>query len=698
MASHFQHKIITPVLLLLALTMSLRAADALAADNTSTQPPTAHEAGIAVQEFPALYFQKFAPRTAREMLNQVPGFVVRELDDARGLGQATSNVLINGTRTSGKEDSALTALGRIPARAVVKILIRDGARSGIPGLSGDVADVIIDDTTTRGTWLWRTHHRDRLDSVWFRFDASLSGKHNALSWTANIRNQPDRFGHWGLEQVFDGNGELLEQRDEFASYNKERPGGSIQMNWSPSTGEIANLALSYKQVREDDDEDSRRTPVDGQAETIRYLDSDERRWVSELSADYEFDLRSGRLKLIAYQRFEHSPETNQTVVRSIADAELRRRVFSRDSDEGESIVRGEYRWKSKRNHDWQFALETVYNFVDTQSQLLESEDGAALVPVELDNSSSKIEERRTEAMLTHTRNWGDLSVQLSLGGEISRLEQSGQAGLSREFSRPKGFLSISRPIGDTASMALKLSRKVGQLDFFDFNASVNVDNQNSSGGNPELVPPQTWELELRFEQQYGEFGNATLRLWYEDIDDIVDFIPLQLGGEAVGNLDSAQRYGAQWLSTSYLDGIGFAGAQLTVDYSLQASTLDDPTSGESRRINGDTISYLFTELRHDVPATDWAWGMNYNLLVQADTFRRNEFFHTSNTRGELRAFVEHKNVLGFKARLLVRNLLDDRDQLERTVFDGSRLGQIEFVENRLRPYGAVFEFQLEGTF
>src|SRR5688572_15630818 len=70
-------------------------------------------------------FTRFAPRNALDMLRQVPGFVIREAIEERGLGQATGNVLINDQRVSGKSDDIATRLSRIPAGNVIRIEIRD---------------------------------------------------------------------------------------------------------------------------------------------------------------------------------------------------------------------------------------------------------------------------------------------------------------------------------------------------------------------------------------------------------------------------------------------------------------------------------------------------------------------------------------------------------------------------------------------
>lgn len=77
---------------------------------------------------------------------------------------------------------------------------------------------------------------------------------------------------------------------------------------------------------------------------------------------------------------------------------------------------------------------------------------------------------------------------------------------------------------------------MGQLNFFDFLARVDLELDRADGSNGNLVPPQSWVHELESSFRLGAFGNANLRTFHEDIADIVDQIPLPGGGQAVGNI------------------------------------------------------------------------------------------------------------------------------------------------------------------
>ncbi|MEM6900981.1 MAG: Plug domain-containing protein, partial [Pseudomonadota bacterium] len=120
------------------------------------------------QTFTPDYFDRFAPQTALDMVEELPGFVIEqenEDDDgpARGFGQASGNVLINGLRISGKSNGAADALGRIAASSVERIELLDGASLDIPGLSGQVANVVAETAAFTGTFRYEARFRRRLE-------------------------------------------------------------------------------------------------------------------------------------------------------------------------------------------------------------------------------------------------------------------------------------------------------------------------------------------------------------------------------------------------------------------------------------------------------------------------------------------------------------------------------------------------------
>jgi hypothetical protein len=110
--------------------------------------------GSAKRVYTPADFARFAPKTAYDMLSQVPSFTIQGVDTSnRGLGQASENVLINGQRISNKL-GAVDLLQRTPASSVDRIEIVDASSLGIAGLSGQVANVLLK-TSSKGTGQFR---------------------------------------------------------------------------------------------------------------------------------------------------------------------------------------------------------------------------------------------------------------------------------------------------------------------------------------------------------------------------------------------------------------------------------------------------------------------------------------------------------------------------------------------------------------
>lgn len=128
------------------------------------------------RSFPADYFSDFAPRTALDMAERVPGFSIPGGNNSgRGLGQGGGNVRINGARISGKSASPQDTLSRIPANTVLRLEILDGASLSIPGLSGDVINVTTKADTFSGTWEWQPELREKQSPNWLNGNIAASG-------------------------------------------------------------------------------------------------------------------------------------------------------------------------------------------------------------------------------------------------------------------------------------------------------------------------------------------------------------------------------------------------------------------------------------------------------------------------------------------------------------------------------------------
>ena len=667
-------------------------------ESTGAEPSaTPQPSGGPAQTYTPADFARFSPNTALDMLRQVPGFTIERPDTQRGLGQASGNVLINSQRTSGKSNDAVTELGRISAADVVRIEILDGATLDVPGLTGQVANVVVRVGGLSGTFAYRPQVRARrLPARLTEGEASLNGELLDTRFTVAVENNAFTQGNNGPEIVTGPTGGLLESRAEDLRIIGNTPRLSVNLKrGSAGGGPLANLNGTLSADRARVGELSLQSPI-GRPGRTRRLAEVRRSTDYEVGGDYEFGVLGGRLKLIGLRKGGEQT-FSQAVTFDAAGGRTGDR-FIQDQTEAETVARGEFRWTAG-GADWQLAGEGALNSLAVESGLASLDTAGAFQPVGLPAGQGTVRERRGEVTASYGRPLvKGLTLQLSGGAELSRLSQSGTGGLTRQFLRPKGSANLAWTASPRLDVSLRLERVVGQLNFGDFVASTNLSSETENAGNPDLVPPQTWVVEGRATRRFGALGQATLRLYHRRITDIVDVVPIGLTGQAPGNLPLATVSGLEFTGTLTPDAWGIRGIKVDANAQLQTSRLDDPVTGLPRPISDDLRSFVEINARRDQPGTDWAYGGGYNAFVPRPDLRLDVFTRRINRGGEAYVFVENKDVLGLVVRGTAGNLLGTNEILQRTFFDGRRTGPVLFTERRVRQFGPVFTLEVSGRF
>ena len=672
-----------------------------AAPATGDAPPPVSAPAGSKRVFTPADFTRFAPRTALDMLNQVPGFSIRGEDtSSRGLGQASGNVLLNGKRISGKSTDPVTALQAIPAGNVTRIEIVDAAEVDVPGLTGQVANVVYEAKKKfGGQFTYRPEFRAHYaDPLYTRGDVSVSGTTGPLEYTVSLKNDASRSSAGGPTIITRGDGSLFETREDSWTGNFDQPQISGQFKLDGPGSSLGNLNLLARRFNYRFDEISRRDRAVG-PDLERELSQDEKGYNYEAGADYEFALVGGRLKLIGLARSSDEPFVQSAL---LTYNDLSPRIGSRYVQDGKSkelIGRGEYRWKWGKT-DVQLSGEAAFNSLDLVSKLYALQPDGSYAEELFPSGTGKVSEDRYEALVTVGRPLSSkLSVQLVAGGEWSTIVQEGAGGKSRSFFRPKGSLNFAAQVTPTFNANFKIIRRVGQLDFGQFLARVFLDNDNQNAGNPDLVPSQQWRFELELAKDLGRYGKTRVNLVAALFEDYVDIIPIGLTGESPGNIDKARAYAIDWNSTFQLDPLGIKGARINLRGLVQFSSIRDPLTGEKRQLSSFTDRLIEADFRHDIPGSDWAYGVNGNYSHVTRAFRLNEVGRQWEGPVWLGAFVENKDVFGLTVRASVGNLLNARSRWDRIVYTGRRnSAPIDYIENRNRLIGPIFALSVKGTF
>jgi hypothetical protein len=657
--------------------------------------------GSAKQVYTAADFARFAPKTAYDMLVQVPSFTIRTMDTTtRGLGQASENVLINGQRINNKSGGAVDELQRTPATNVDRIEIVDAASVGIAGLSGQVANVIVkENSKSSGQFeynpLFRAHYAK---PEFFAGSASYSGNTGPVDYTLSVKNDPGRGAFGGRIWIYDRNGVLTETRTEI--YHSELDHANFQGKFGidgPGSS-VGNLTLGYTPYWNPARQWDHRLAVTGET-SARNIVTTLNGYDGDINGDYELALAPGRLKLIGIRHWEHAPLISTLIMTFGGGAADEGTRFSRDQRSGETIGRAEYRWKAGRN-DWQVSFERAFNSLEQKGLLFELDPDGEFIQVPFPDGSGKVTEVRYEALATLSRPLApNLDLQVAAGAETSSLDLVKDDQPPRKFFRPKGSIDLAWHPSRTWDVSLKLRRRVGQIDFSDFLSQAHLSQDRTDTGNAQLVPPQSWEAETEMAHDLGRWGKTRLNLHYYRVEDIIDVIPIGDDGQGIGNLPRADRLGFESVSTFLLDPIGWHGAKLDVTVGREWTSVRDPLTGEKRPISGVQNKWGAVQLRHDIPGTPFAWSAYVNYQHYAKYFYLTEVYRSLDLPWIAGFYVEHKNLMGLKVRVSVDNIFNGRHLLNRTVYQGYRdTHPIDFIEKHNQLVGPLFSISIKGTF
>jgi outer membrane receptor for ferrienterochelin and colicins len=526
----------------------------------------------------------------------------------------------------------------------------------------------------------------------------MSGSKGGLDYTVGLTNNANHSGAGGPTVIYNADGTVRENRVDEWTGEFDAPTLSTELNWVGSTGNKGNLNANYQRVYYDYLENGSWSGS-GLPDRYRTVLGDEGGHNYELGGDYEFGLGVGRLKLIGLYSFTNTPFTD-TVFEDYLDdtTPTDGAQFSRDGDEQERIARAEYRWKAFGD-DLQVSAEYAYNKLESLSQLSFLDANGVFQPVFLPGADVTVAEDRYEVMGSYGHEISPaLQLQINLGGEYSTIEQVGGGGLTRSFRRPKGLISLAWKQSPVTDWNFSLERRVGQLNFYDFLASVNLNSETENAGNPDLVPPQTWELAFEGNRNLGAWGTTTLRIYGQRIDDIVDTIPIGETGESPGNLEEATLYGFEWKGTFNLDQIGWNGAKLDATWQMEHSEVEDPLTFEDRPISNNLAELASVSLRHDIPNTDWAWGGAIDYSFYELNYRLTEVGRQWEGPIWGNLFVEHKDIAGMTVRFTASNLGDAMSMWDRLVYVDRRTGPLDFHEMRNRRIGPIYSLTFTGKF
>lgn len=646
--------------------------------------PAAAESTASIETYDPAWFETYSPSTALDMVHQVPGFSISDGASVRGFGGAAGNVLLNGQRPSSKTSLSET-LKRVPAESVARIELVTGASADFD-MRGQskVVNVVIRDTGGRSpvtAELLTILAPDNQVTARISASTQLALFGGSLTVAGEYGNRSGDSRENLTRDVFDANGVLqtrgagwkdVRPMNRKLSLDFERPvdWGYIRLNGSLSPYE--NTSHRHFDLR------------DPSTDRLRGAEANEG-WVDEfgftLGGDIQRDFIGGSAKLVTYHARRNGDYASAFSTFDAAGAFISTTTTRPEKSSGESILRGQIDWAFGESHAVQIAAEGAYNFLDSLTGY-ERRTPSGSTQLFIDGSDTTVEEYRGEVQLSDV--WTvtpALTIEPGFRIEMSRIEQAvrfqnrDDVEAQRAFTYPKPFVSASWRIDPDRNLRVSLERKVAQLSFNDFVSSVELVNDQTTSGNPDLEPEQTWALDASLEQSFWKTGVITLSGSWDGVEAVQDYMPVGSGAsitDAPGNIGDGERWSLGMKLSAPFDTLGLANARLDVALSAGSSSVTDPATLETRRFSGEYAENLDVSWRHDFPQQKFSYGFSWNDGGPAWTYRLGETSRVQRLEPEVGAWIETTATAGLRTRLGVNNVTSTGTGVVRTMYAGPR--------------------------
>jgi hypothetical protein len=662
-------------------------------DPQSTAAVTQNGNGSRTTTYDAAYFQQFAPRTALDIAQRVPGF---QLDlgvtqsnlgavDVRGFSGTAGNVVFNGARPSSKAENLQDILARIPAQRVVRVEVGPGDLYGsdYAGKS-QVLNVILsaasgfDGNVTAATM--------RRYSGYVNTD---------IQGSAIIRRGPSTFnisaGTGRNKQLEEGTdtltdeitGEPVEFRRKHNSYFNRDP--FIAGSWALERAADSAFRLNarWQPSRFDLTQRNRVTPAGGDPHDDSLI-QDYSDPVIELGGDVTRPLAGGAIKLVGLATRRKRDDQDTYLLR---DGLL---------EEGGTVVGGfEQTVKAHRNEtigrlswtranlagfSFEAGAEAALNTLDSTVELFEFDEDGNRVRKDLPLDDATVKEKRGEVYVSVGKNVSPaLRIDGGVNYEFSNLKVRGDALADRTLKFWKPNLALDWKPGGAWHTRLSVRRVVAQLDFYDFISVAELSTDRVNAGNENLQPQRTWEFRAMVEHPILKEGLVKLDLGHDLISKLQDRILIcdpedptdpDTCFDAPGNIGTGKRYFATLTVDAPLSRI-WNGLRIKFEGTIQRTRVDDPINGDPRKFSGFFPAWQWNvDIRRDIG--DWSYGMTLNDNQRFTFYRTDEFDSNFNGGPFGTAFIEYRPTSRTAVSFNVDNSFNTSGNRERILFDPNR--------------------------
>lgn len=679
------------------------------------------------------YFTEYAPISAQDMINRIPGLGEggappggfgggNASSGGRGFGGGSSGseILINGKRTAGKNNQTSELLSRISANQVTEIQIIRGTSSDLDvrGSSQVVNIVLAQELSSNSISYAASVDRNFDSTLRPSASAALSGSSDKLNYLFNLKANSSYNHSVSREHSVFGDFTPNDAVTEHRIRDRKTYEFSTNLGYDiSSNSSIRGNALYSTQ---DGPTDVRRgianVAVSPSVLTVELEDTPNKTDNWEIGGDYEYRTNSGsRFKLLAIANQLDSTSTRERFKLLDLNTAQKNLFLYTASVTDERILRSSYTMGLAPNHGIEFGAERAQTILDSNLALgvlssigTPSPATGGLVPQAVSNANSKVEEMRYEPFINY--NWtinSKTKLETALLYESSTITQSGDVSNERDFSFVKPRIDLRYDMTPSWQLRGTIEKTVNQLSFSDF-VAANDERDNdlaTQAGNAQLR--QQWQWKYNFRTEYripNDVGVLSADFFYNQHHDVIERIdvsssPTKLQS-ANGNIGDGWEQGVNLTASIRMGMFNLPNLLVTSTLNVQDSEVTDPFLGIKRRFQSFQRGRFTTTFRHDIPALRANWGMQYFDRIDGG-MSRYDIDNIEKALGEpsVNLFVEYIDRRGITYRFDANSLTNGLQFRDRYRYLGrTSAGILSEIETQNTAQGTSFSFKISGTF
>ena len=687
--------------------------------------------------YPSSYFAEYGSVTAKDMLDRIPGVGSTTGGGSSssggfrgggggsggrgfGSGSSSSEILINGKRTAGKNNQTSGILNRITADQVdyIQIIRGTSGELDVRG-SGQVVNIVTFEEVSASSLQYQINADHQYDGhTQPGGDLSYSNRIGGLDLVLSAVAEP-RYNHEESKEDsvlgdLSSNDRVIEERTtQQTSYEYT---ANLGYEFSDKTSARFNALYSQndnptKLERSTTDFTEQPNAIVNQFEDIP---GNQDNW--EIGGDFETFFNNGDRFKVLFVLNQDNRDSTRERFDLFTDGSSEKNLFLKSgSVTEEEIVRSSYTMDMFAAQDIEFGAERAVTTLDSNLALgLPNSNGApssafgGLVPIPVSNANSIVEETRYEPFLIH--NWvinPRMSLESHVLYEYSEIEQKGDVYNKRDFDFIKPKVDFRYDITPTLQLRGSVEKIVTQLRFSDFVAATDDQDEDSNtfAGNTNLRQEWFWKYDFNAEYRLpNDAGVVDANLFYHDHHDVIEKIDVSPSEDnlksANGNIGDGKMYGLRVNASVRMQMIGMPNLLVSSGWGVQDSEIEDPFTGIDRRFARYGRGRWTLSFRHDIPQWSMNWGGSWS-----NRFDGNEKIYDIDDVLDLRGdpstsvFAEWISPNGTSWRFDARGLGSNDQCRERMRFVGRlSTGILEEIENRCSTRGWTTSLKITGTF